>query len=172
MNPYKCNKPKWEPEKWNLSKKEHELTNCYSYAFDTIIKEGERHKKLQPGELSGNRFNKYDCNSIINKVKKDYALLGIRKLKDMYEEIECTNYRIALVIDNKGDNIDYHFYRQDSNNKWSHKAGDNEVSNVDASNNIIIDPEKADRNYNKYNNGNYNYSIFCGYYSVPYTKLL
>ena len=40
MNPYKCNKPKWEPEKWNLSKKEHDLTNCYSYAFDTIIKEG------------------------------------------------------------------------------------------------------------------------------------
>jgi hypothetical protein len=172
MNPYKCNKPKWEPEKWNLSKKEHDLTNCYSYAFDTIIKEGERHKKLQPGELSGNRFNKYDCNSIINKVKKDYALLGIRKLKDMHEEIECTNYRIALVIDNKGNDIDYHFYRQDSNNKWSHKAGDNEVSNVDASNNIIIDPEKADRNYNKYNNGNYDYSIFCGYYSVPYTKSL
>lgn len=172
MNPYNCNKPKWEPEKWNLSEKEHDLTNCYSYAFDTIIKEGERDRKLQPGELSGNKFVNYDCNSIINKVKKDYALLGIRKLEDMYEEIECTNYRIALVVDNNGDNIDYHFYRQDSNNKWSHKAGDSEVSNVDASNNFIIDPEKADRNYDKYNNNNYNYSIFCGYYSVPYTKSL
>ena len=170
MNPYNCHNIKWEPDKWNLTEKEHSLTNCYSYAFNNIIRDGDRKEKLQPGELSSGKFKNYTCESIIEKVKEDYALLGIRKLKNMEEEIECTNYRIALVIDNKGDNLDYHFYRQDSNGKWSHKAGDNDISNVDASNNLILDPQKADRNYDKNGNDKYNYSIFCGYYSVPYTK--
>ena len=39
-------------------------------------------------------------------------------------------------------------------------------SNIDASDKIIINPEKSDRNYDKKNNDKFNYDIFCGYFSV------
>ena len=39
------------------------------------------------------------------------------------------------------------------------------VKRYDASNNLIIDPEFADRNYST-NNKDTNYEIFCGYFKI------
>jgi len=93
---------------------------------------------------------------------------GITKIDSINSPVPCGHYRIALVLDNKGEHLDYHFYRQDLDGYWSHKTGRDPISNIDASNNKILDPEKIDRNYDKDNNDKFNYDIFCGYYSVKY----
>jgi hypothetical protein len=72
------------------------------------------------------------------------------------------------VLDNSGEKKDYHFYRQDKDGYWSHKTGDKKISNLDASGNRILNPELCDRNYDKKNNDEYNYEIFCGYFSSPH----
>jgi len=160
-----CNNPILDFEYWNtLDEDVLNYTNCYSYAFDRI--ENNRNSKLQPGELSNDEYNKYTCNHIVNKIKKDHS--GIYKT-DNIEYIPCNHYKIALVIDNKGNHDDYHFYRKDHNGLWSHKRGKYPITNLDASNNLIYDPKYADRNYDKEDNDEFNYEIFCGYYSIPYT---
>ena len=85
----------------------------------------------------------------------------------------CNHYKIALVIDDSGEEQDYHFYREDEDGYWSHKPGKSDVRRHDASGKLIRDPEKADRNYDQQNDDNdnetdNNYYKFCGYYSVPY----
>ena len=76
--------------------------------------------------------------------------------------------KIALVVD---PNEDYHFFRQDSNMLWSHKAGARPVKNVDAVGRTIWDPQLA---YLNYTNGDssLNYSVFCSYLCVPRIKKL
>ena len=62
---------------------------------------------------------------------------------------------VALVV---WPGEDYHWYRLDSNGKWSHKPGSSPVRNRDDSNKLITDPETCDT-------GPYNW---CGYYhSIP-----
>ena len=67
-------------------------------------------------------------------------------------------YKVALVVHEEKD---YHWYRQNPDGTWSHKRGQGKVTNLDASYNLIYDPETCDRN-----DGRYDYSIFCGYFQV------
>ena len=157
-----CGGYKYEPELWDLSKEEHEINNCYSYILNRIEKNIK--DKLQPGELSGLKFINYNCNEISKKIIKDFP--SITPINNIDSPIPCDLYRIALVLDNSGKDLDYHFYRQDLDGYWSHKTGRDPISNVDASDKIIINPEKSDRNYDKKNNDKFNYDIFCGYFSV------
>ena len=70
-------------------------------------------------------------------------------------------YKVALVLD---PTHDYHWYRQNSDGTWSHKIGGNQVNRIDAFQNMIFDPESADRNYS--NTTGSNYTIFIGYYYI------
>jgi hypothetical protein len=166
-----CKRPKYRPDFWNnLDYNTREYTNCYSYAFDRM--EINADKKLQPGELSIGKFNSYDCNEILDKLKHDYNTYNIIQVPKGYRP-PCNHYKIALVIDDKGEEQDYHFYRQDEDGYWSHKPGKEDVRRIDASGNLIKDPETADRNYDTQNDdsnneSDNNYYKFCGYYSVPY----
>lgn len=159
----KCGGPKYDPESWELNKEEHEINNCYSYAMN--IKESNIEEKRQPGELCGREF-KYDCENIEKMMKCDFP--SIQKIEKIDTPIPCSHYRIALVLDNSGEHLDYHFYRQDIDGYWSHKTGNNPITNLDASGNIIINPENIDRNYDKKANDMFNYKNFCGYYSIKY----
>ena len=159
-----CIGPLWEPKLCNdINDIPHlKKTNCYSYAFN-YIDYGE--EKVQPGELSLGKFQEYNCEEIINKMKEDYH--DIQK-SYFREKLDCTRYKIALVIDNVTDKKDYHFYRQDTNGLWSHKMGGNDISKVDARGNIIINPEYSDRDYSKNGEveGEHDYNLFCGYFSI------
>jgi len=164
------NHPKWTGDNgmWDLSDEHHDINNCYSYSLNNQIPMGWRTDKLQPGDLSGGKYSEQTCKSIIQHVREDYMNKDIREV-GLNDNIECNRYKIALVLSNNSDSFDYHFYRQDLNGNWSHKAGDNPISNVDASGKLIKDPQKANRNYNKTDNtddDNNDYNIFCGYYSV------
>ena len=162
--------PRWTggEEEWDLSDEHHDINNCYSYSMNQQIPLGWRTDKLQPGDLSGGKYSEQTCDSIIQHVKEDYSNKDIVEV-DINDKIECNRYKIALVLSNNSKSFDYHFYRQDLNGDWSHKAGDNAISNIDASGNKITDPKIADRNYNKTDNeidDNNDYNVFCGYYSV------
>ena len=120
----KCGGPKYDPESWELNKEEHEINNCYSYAMN--IKESNIEEKRQPGELCGREF-KYDCENIEKMMKCDFP--SIQKIEKIDTPIPCSHYRIALVLDNSGEHLDYHFYRQDIDGYWSHKTGNNPITN-------------------------------------------
>ena len=125
-----------------------------------MIIKPEYNKKKQMAELVHRKLAGGD-------VHKDNPF-DIREI-ELDSHIECDRYKIALVLSNNSKDFDYHFYRQDLNGDWSHKAGDNPISNIDASGNKITDPKIANRNYNKTDDeddDNNDYNIFCGYYSV------
>lgn len=71
--------------------------------------------------------------------------------------------KIALAVD---PNEDYHFWRQDSNGRWSGKPGSLKVTDKDASGRWIHDPSLADRDFTD-GNGELNYTEFCSFYCVP-----
>jgi len=170
-NKEECRKPRYIPEFWNtMDSNIKDYTNCYSYIMDRY--EVGADKKLQPGELSSGKFDSYDCDEILRKLRDDYKMYNIVQV-EKHTKLPCNHYKIALVIDDEGEEQDYHFYRQDLDGYWSHKPGKNNVRRRDASGNLIKDPETADRNYdvhNDYSNNesDNNYYRFCGYYSVPY----
>jgi hypothetical protein len=66
-----------------------------------------------------------------------------------------------MAVTKDSPDTDYHFYRHDSNGFWSHKPGRTSITNVDADNKLIINPDKANRNYT-----HYNYGSGCGFFCV------
>lgn len=179
-----CKGPLWTPRLWEEINNNDYLkySNCYTYAFN-YVDYGD--SKLQPGEIHGTKYLDNTCAEIIRKVKNDYHRDNI---DETTFDIELPNdrYKIALFIDpDESDrdtddfDQDYHFYRQDCDGSWSHKPGTNDATNEDASGNVILNPEDADRNYvEKCNrdgdedcNEEHNYSEFCGYFSVPLNSL-
>ena len=159
----KCGGPSYNPERWNLSEEEHKINNCYSYALDTV--ENYLLEKRQPGKKCNREFQ-YDCQNLEEMIRCDFP--SIQRIESIDTPIPCDHYRIALVLDDSGEHLDYHFYRQDIDGFWSHKTGHDPITNLDASGNLIKNPEKIDRNYDKTNNDHFNYGKFCGYFSVKY----
>lgn len=76
--------------------------------------------------------------------------------------------KIALAVD---PNEDYHFWRQDSNGRWSGKPGSLRVTDKDASGRLIHDPSLCDRDFTDGNNV-LNYTEFCSFYCVPRNREL
>ena len=172
-----CKFPRWKPELWNVNIPEDvkDYTNCYSYALNRL--EFNIDGKLQPGELSGDKYDFMDCDVIFENIKRDLNREDVYKTT-YNSKMNCFQHKIALALDIKSDDQDYHFYRLDNNGKWSHKPGSSSATNLDASNNIIINPQKADRDYSykeyEDDDGNIergkNYELFCGFYAIPDNK--
>jgi hypothetical protein len=131
----------YEPNVWNddLVKRS---TNCYSYAFNN------QWYPMNPGSSSyvGSIIQKdITAQNVFTYVTQDSY-----ELEFVFEEIgweDCCDtgsYKVALVVD---EGVDYHWYRQNPDGTWSHKPGNTEVRNYDASGMIIYNPETADRNY-------------------------
>ena len=170
----KCLKPIFNPEIWNDDKKIKKKNNCYSYAIRKF--NHTNRKKIHPGTLyKGNKVPKikgiYTCKNFINNLKKDHPKL----ITSSYlKKCPCNYYKFALFLDNKKRNqkkYDYHFYREDHDGYWSHKPGKTKAINVDANNDFILNPSKADRNYYKKYKKN-NYTEECGYFCIPYKDSL
>ena len=100
------------------------------------------------------------CKSLVKLIKQDVPTM--RKIK--YNQRSPIGYsKIALVIDPMDD---YHFYRQDPDGYWSHKPGSQPVTRLDADGVLIIDPKTANRDYT-IQGKSLNYTLFCGFFSVP-----
>jgi hypothetical protein len=171
--------PNYMPSFFNGIKNIQYNHNCFAYAFDVldppsekecIQKDGTCIRPFhQPGYASGKGKigDKKYCPEFLVRLKGD--------MPDI-DEIEFTDpckqgfSKIAIVID---PNNDYHFYRQDSNGLWSHKPGGQAVTNLDASNKLIFNPELCNRDYRKPGDNDptqLNYSIFCSFLQVPRNK--
>ncbi len=75
-----------------------------------------------------------------------------------------TNGYGAIIYCQEIPDTDYHWYRQNPDGTWSHKMGRTEVTNLDASGILILDPQNCDRNYE--DTSGCNYSTFVGYFYV------
>lgn len=143
--------PPYEPARWNKDPVKNS-TNCYAYAANDP--DGHPPGKPQPGEHCGHPAQAVTCA----EVSRASACDGMTPAPDP-PPAKAGYYAVALVCD---PGVDYHWYRQDDNGRWSHKPGNTDATNVDASGNVITDPKAANRNY-----GQINYSQFCGYFYVP-----
>lgn len=161
--------PSYNPSFWNSGN--IQLTNnCYSYAWDRPENpEGAKPRrkpcKPQPGGfICDDRMqDRSTCQKIISHSIRD----GMKRLKDG-ECPPCMRKVFLVMGDNREGKADYHWYRQDADGMWSHKPGTSFITNLDASGNLISNPESADRDDSKRDPmRGVNYSKKCGYLCVP-----
>ena len=159
---YLCSKPDENDSRiWNDNNVEY--NNCYSYAMRDI---NNLYKPSPGNNMKNSSYDMNSCEEIISHIKRDYPDRHIKVLdeNDTNSCQECNYYKVGLYIDdNNKDDVDFHFYRQNRNGYWSHKPGSNLVTDRDASNRLITNPDKANRNY-----GALNYSKKCKKLCVPF----
>ncbi|MBR6765172.1 MAG: hypothetical protein IKM06_01675 [Clostridia bacterium] len=185
----------YNPSLWTWDTELFQKTNCYAYAFNRQTLDsytlnrpiGNYSYALTPGGYYNRFISEEDAEIpttgfhtnkllIIQAIEKDIELYNqlngtnlIFEEVGRYEVCPPGTYKIAIVLDPFVSG-DYHFYRQDSNGYWSHKTGFGPIANVDASNNLILDPYYADRTYYDYSTGSpviyADYSEFVGYFAV------
>lgn len=145
--------PRYEPSLWNDDPNIQWHNNCYNYACDMIL----FNNKSQPGRASGDYPNPMACEDITNAALSD----GLQRCTG---SCHPCHHRVALFVD---PGYDYHWYRQDDNGRWSHKPGRALARNVDSSDNLITNPETADRRvFNERGDVVADYTDFCGYFCV------
>lgn len=131
--------------------------NCYAYALNT-----KNHGFMQPGGSDGdhrfddNYLSKYHLEQMVGLDANNY----IFSFEPITKNQKCDEgyYKVVLVI---APNVDYHWYRQNSDGSWSHKPGSNPTTLYDSNSNLIFDPEECGRTYSYAN-----YYQFCGFYQV------
>lgn len=142
--------PPYDPGKWNNNPTVLQNNNCYNYANDKIT-----NTFAQPGLGSGQ----------VGPYPPSCSGTGAAAVRDKQISIPSPDitpaegHIIALVVSTTPGFFDYHWYRRDINNMWSHKPGRTAARNTDNAGRLISDPRNCDRG--PYNN-------FCGFYnSIP-----
>jgi len=142
--------PPYDPGKWNNNPTILRHNNCYNYANDKIT-----NTFAQPGRGSGS-VGPYppSCPSTGAAAQRD-GQIPIPSPDVTPAEGQI----VALVVSTTPGFLDYHWYRRDNNNMWSHKPGGTPARNTDNAGRAIANPQMCDR-------GPYN--LFCGWYnSIP-----
>lgn len=136
--------PSFDAAKWNNDPNVQANNNCYNYANDIIT-----NTFAQPGHGSGTDGPiPPDCGGTGAAAARD-GELPVANPNQSFAEGQL----IALVTSASWQ--DYHWYRRDGNNLWSHKPGSTPARNVDNSGQTISSPETCDRGP---------YESFCGYF--------
>lgn len=152
--------------------------NCYAYAMNVQCEEAEA--DFYPGVVSGGAAIAAGTNIATAQVQLTANLLTDATSGELGKVIvinQClftdvpgdNQYRIAFVLapDINNNLDDFHFYREDSDGKWSHKHGYSILVRKDAADNDIDannPPHGCNRNY-----GNIDYSVFVGYFMVTHS---
>ena len=144
--------------------------------------------KPQPGYLSIEKNHKcskkleekldvYTCPSIMERVMCDNMKGSKTLLKTTTFDERCpVDYYKGIAVVDSGQKRDmpkghtYHFLRQDSSGRFSHKPGTLPVENVDAVNDPIYAPHLADKNYTKddpSDEDGIHYDQNCRYFCIP-----
>lgn len=142
--------PAYDPGYWNTIHVQP-YNNCYGYANNVL-----RNRHAQPGYGAGYNSapaQQFECIYTANLVAG--ALADGLEPTDAWSTSPTGKTKLALVI---WPGRDYHWYRQDSNGLWSHKQSYLPATNLDFSNNLISNPETANRR---------EYQIFGGYFFTP-----
>jgi hypothetical protein len=135
----------FNPNFWNARRTEMRNNNCYNYASnrrtDTFA---------QPGRATGAQATTMACSNVTAGAVSDGAVQASTCVGS-----GSPRHYMALVI---WPNTDYHWYRRHSDGFWGHKPGQTAARNYDNSNNVIYDPQTANRG---------GYTSFCGYFFGP-----
>lgn len=138
--------PPYEPERWNNDWTIRTKNNCYNYANDKIT-----NTFAQPGRGTGQPHSAMTCENVDAAAKRDHQI-PVTSPAGAPKEGQF----IALAI---WPRRDYHWYRKDTDNMWSHKPGQTPARNTDKSGKLIADPETCNRGP---------YTVWCGYFhSIP-----
>ena len=137
--------PLYEPQKWNNDQRALMCNNCYNYACDK-----RTDNFAQPGYASTGSGPTLTCSGVVQKAQSD----GLDYLGATDKACTGCTHKVALVV---APAQDFHWYRQDRNNMWSHKPGQTPAKDTDESGNKISSPETANRGI---------YTSFCGYFCV------
>ncbi len=134
---------------------DNQTNNCYNYALG--IPTGTF---LIPGEASGRAAEVMTCEDDFGNLGLVNASIqdGLR-LVDSAEQCRGNEQVVALF---NMPEMDFHWYRLESNGIWTHKTGKRAPTHLDRSGKVITDLMSADH-------GQYQY--FCGYFCVDYSKL-
>ncbi len=148
LSPLSGYEHKYSPKYWNHNKNIKNNNNCYSYAVNY---KNKKYGKPQPGYFA--KFNhiqnkQYKCVSFFKRILNDIPSVYLTSFK---QKCKKGFHKAFFAIDSNKNEHDYHFYRQDNNQLWSHKPGTTNVINYDADYKIIKNPYKANRNYTTYN---------------------
>lgn len=144
--------PPFDPGKWNNNETVRLNNNCYNYANDKIT-----NTFAQPGRASGFQAPyPPSCGGTSEGATKD----GLISIPDP-AVTPVEGQVVALVVAPGPQMFDYHWYRRDSNGKWSHKPGSTSATNRDNSGKAIDDPRNCDRGP---------YGNFCGFYNAIPSK--
>ena len=160
VSPLSGSELKYLPHLWNDASNIRNSHNCYTYALGKIVP-GLR-SKAQPGYASGYDHiedNQYKCSFFRDRLIKDAPGSYIEKFDN-----KCLPgfYKVFLALDVGND---YHWWRMDDDQFWSHKPGSTNVVNVDASGKKIHNPLIANRKYDSLN-----YSTPC-FFACVYSDL-
>lgn len=151
--PINGTEPTYNEQKWNQHA--DKTTNCYAYSLNFIYK-GD--VKPTPGERDR---PPYTCSKLETGLFEDVP--GIIKLgpNEFNQACPVGHHKIFLTVSHSPKN-DFHFYRQDADQYWSHKPGSLPPRRTDADGRLITVPHLANSNY-----PSFNYDDHCGYYCVP-----
>jgi len=137
-----CTPPPYNPEKWNDGGSIQYNNNCYNYANDEITM-----TFAQPGRACGDMYAAITCSEVYDGANCD----GLVPISSGSDSCPDDMNRVYLVI---WPGTDYHWYRQDTDGRWSHKPGGTQATNRDSSGSLIYNPETADTG---------RYTVHCGY---------
>ena len=147
----------YEPSKWS-DEDILDNHNCYDYALNSM-EQVLHHPGGSRGLSDFNIDDYYKRETLIElmgfdaeEYNFDFAPIG------KYEQCDPGYYKIAICSD---PGYDIHFYRQNSDGTWSHKMGNDYVSNLDSSNQLILDPENCARKYSFLE-----YNLFYGFFQI------
>ncbi|KAK3735051.1 hypothetical protein QZH41_001738 [Actinostola sp. cb2023] len=124
--------------------------NCYNYATNrkSPLGFGIAVPGLGGGQRHDNGF--LTANDVRDAAVRDGLQVALPGLGDTIPLPKQAGHLVALVVapgvrDSARDaeDGDFHWYRLDSNNRWSHKEGESPISNEDGEDKEINDPRKA-----------------------------
>jgi hypothetical protein len=148
LSPLNEYEPTYNPNYWNNNKNIKNNNNCYSYSVNN---KNHQFGKPQPGYFARYNHiqnNQYKCAYFFKRILNDIPSVYLTSFK---QKCKKGFTKAFFAIDSNKNEHDYHFYRQDNNQLWSHKPGTTNVINYDADYKIIKNPLKANRNYIHYN---------------------
>lgn len=162
----------YDPQYWTPLTNLTNLANCYAYALNTYDGPGYR---PVPGTARGHYYSLSYIRAHTPEILAEDAPFYSGKVIQYTTQYTTQNatpgtrqYKIAYVFANdrygNPDAGDFHFYRQDSNDYWSHKCGLTAISQLDSTGYVISNPMTCGRNYGV----DFNYSIWGGFYMVTY----
>jgi hypothetical protein len=138
--------PKENTNFWNSKPSLKSNNNCYNYSTNRITNDF-----AQPGDASNNIYTEFTCDDIQKSAASDLGL----EPTSFFEYTTANDFTLIALVVQKGE--DFHWYRRDSNNMWSHKPGTTAATNLDNKDKPIKSPETADRGP---------YKEFCGYFKI------